>query len=685
MKSLSMNEKKAKFSTGFMTEAGTKITSRGYFGSVEQAGLACWIVAEQVDALEDKESAKIAVERILGNFSRGPSMAKAKIKEYLLDAHQKLKDESKTEMLKANLVMVVTDYAKAVWTVIGNVRLYHFREGRFSFRSKDQTIAQVMVDSGLLAEDEVNQREERNNLINYLGGITEFKPFISEPFHLQDGDVLLLCNSGVWEKIKNAEIVDCLRHTSEPREFMTAVKSAGLVQGSPGLKNYTMGVIFTQQVWSENNSLDYRKVIFTKLQKSLQRIITSVFKSASKIVFALQRVRTKKATAIGNHIARLEEPKGINVKTTGTGSTTRVGLDLAINSDPIRMKNEEVILPTQFVTEAQISRDVRSKNDGVILPSHLAHEEIKEINVRVKDAVMVGKSSPKKVTNLSLSPIKMANITTKTNGMKCIDSLGLAQWLVIKVAKLTTLPLRFDAISHKKVSLCCLALLVIISFGWLFNQRVAAIKTQKTLEAQRQIMRSQQRTPADHEHSGDQMANDGLYQAALLEYQAALQVLEQLRDSERQARLAKKAEVAGLIIDGDNFTGAGEYDAALQAYVKADLYAAGIDCLQNGLTKKIAWIQQRIVLSNLESTGDEEVNRENYLGARGQYQAALQVANQIACSERVIVLTEKLTQIEQKLAELTRRKAAAINGKIATRRKAKTLYLKKTGGIKNKA
>jgi serine/threonine protein phosphatase PrpC len=267
-----MKEKETKFLTGFWAEAGEKSTTKGYFGAVEQQGLACWIVADRVDVYETKDSAKIAVERISDHFFQNPTMVKAKIKEYLLDAHQKLKAESKYEMLKASLVMVVTDYSRVVWAVVGNVRLYHFREGQFSFRSKDQTIAQVMVDSGVLDEDEVNQREERNNLINYLGGNTEFKPFISEPYRLQDGDVLLLCNSGLWEKMQSTEMVDVLARVQNPQAFLAQLKAVALAKGNPGIKSYTMGAVFAQKVLVMNHGINYREMI-TQSLKLLAKLI----------------------------------------------------------------------------------------------------------------------------------------------------------------------------------------------------------------------------------------------------------------------------------------------------------------------------------------------------------------------------------------------------------------------------
>jgi serine/threonine protein phosphatase PrpC len=278
--SMSMEPIKSEFIAGFLDQTGKKPNNKGYYGLVELPELACWIVADRVDSCVAKDSAQIAIEHIIGNFSKQPTISRRKIKEYLNAAHQKLKNESSYEMLKAGLVMAVTDYSKVIWAVIGNVRLYHFRQGKFNFRSKDQTIAQLMLDSGNLSEDEVNEREERNNLINYLGGATEFKPYISEPFRLQEGDVLLLCSMGIWEKMKNSEIAVLVNQTEDPKIFIAKLQAALAVKKTKGSKNYTVTAIFVKRIGIDKTG-NYRQIIFKVWQDNLAKVRNLITKITS--------------------------------------------------------------------------------------------------------------------------------------------------------------------------------------------------------------------------------------------------------------------------------------------------------------------------------------------------------------------------------------------------------------------
>ncbi|HYH02271.1 MAG TPA: hypothetical protein VEC37_04165, partial [Bacillota bacterium] len=206
-----------------------------------------------IDKSETQDSAKLAVEQILNDFKHKPAMSKLKIRQYLNQAHEKLKDESKNIRLKVSLVMLVTDYSKIIWAVTGNLRLYHFRGGAFNFRSKDLSIAQLMIDSGNLTEDEVNKREERNNILGFMGSSTDFVPSISEIYRLQDGDSILLCNIGLWENFKNSELTAALETAAQPDRFLIKLQQDLLDKKPKGLKNYTAGAISFRRVFQENS------------------------------------------------------------------------------------------------------------------------------------------------------------------------------------------------------------------------------------------------------------------------------------------------------------------------------------------------------------------------------------------------------------------------------------------------
>ncbi|GJM71791.1 hypothetical protein HMSSN036_40070 [Paenibacillus macerans] len=173
-------EGEQRFKTAFVSEAGSHFDNRDYFAFVELDDMACYVIADGLDLDKEVRSAQMAVEVILESFMEKPSMSRRKIRQDLEAAHEWLKFESRRVRLKASVLVVVTDYTRMVWATCGNARLYQFRGGRVNLRSKDQSLTQLMLDQGRLAEDRNHNHEERGNLLNYMGRPDRFEPYVSD-------------------------------------------------------------------------------------------------------------------------------------------------------------------------------------------------------------------------------------------------------------------------------------------------------------------------------------------------------------------------------------------------------------------------------------------------------------------------------------------------------------------------
>lgn len=94
---------------------------------------------------------------------------------------------------------------------VGDSRLYVFRKGELLQRSKDHTHVQRLVDMGVITLDEARHHPDSNVLVQALGGgrgaQAEFAPSrVAAPFTLQQGDVVLLCSDGLYDRIDDDEI-----------------------------------------------------------------------------------------------------------------------------------------------------------------------------------------------------------------------------------------------------------------------------------------------------------------------------------------------------------------------------------------------------------------------------------------------------------------------------------------------
>ncbi|MDP4180314.1 MAG: serine/threonine protein phosphatase [Bacillota bacterium] len=272
-----MRKNSIEFKTGFTSEAGTYRTNKDFFAYVELDDIACYIAADGIDSDEEVRSAELAVNSFFECFMEKPTMSRRKIKNYIMEVHKTLIGNSTSVRLKASMIILVTDYTNMIWAVAGNARLYFFRNGGYSFRSKDQSVTQMMVDAGKVSEEECNFHDERNNLTSFMGQAKGFKPYISKKVKLSDGDSAILCTSGFWENIDNLDLVDALKEGKEPNEVICELEDIFLSRQNKVINNYTLAALFMNKVYKEGPKQDKR----IKMAKKIGMILVPIIIVAS--------------------------------------------------------------------------------------------------------------------------------------------------------------------------------------------------------------------------------------------------------------------------------------------------------------------------------------------------------------------------------------------------------------------
>lgn len=219
-----MRRLNSKFSTKFISEAGTKNINKDYFGFVTLDNYACWAIAESYDNDTEVISAQLAVETVLDLFTKKPTMSKRKIKNYIREAHNQLKEQSEKYQLKASILVVVTDYTKLMYALVGNCRLHIFRGNNPFIKSEDQTLYQQMIRDGQTPDDGVSGIEESRNLFYFLGKQGRIRIFASRKIKMHDEDIVLLTTWGFWEKITLIEMIDALENVKVQRTMLMSFK-----------------------------------------------------------------------------------------------------------------------------------------------------------------------------------------------------------------------------------------------------------------------------------------------------------------------------------------------------------------------------------------------------------------------------------------------------------------------------
>ena len=113
----------------------------------------------------------------------------------------------------AVVALVVDSLLCAAW--LGDSRCYVIGPNRIHRLTRDHSVAQEIADSGLIsASDSIPQ----HTITQYLGKATELSIGIRF-YHLNPGDVVLLCSDGFTDRLSDAQIAHCVRTRSRAGDF----------------------------------------------------------------------------------------------------------------------------------------------------------------------------------------------------------------------------------------------------------------------------------------------------------------------------------------------------------------------------------------------------------------------------------------------------------------------------------
>jgi protein phosphatase len=154
--------------------------------------------------------------------------------------HEVLRGESEQEYGgkggATTLTMVAALWPRAYLVQVGDSRCYRMRDGQLELMSKDQTVAQALVDSGALSQVEARRSPLSGVLASALCG-SEASPQ-TRTVEIRWGDVMLLCTDGLTKHVTDAEIEGELRQIQSSEESCRKLVKLALERG--GTDNVTV-------------------------------------------------------------------------------------------------------------------------------------------------------------------------------------------------------------------------------------------------------------------------------------------------------------------------------------------------------------------------------------------------------------------------------------------------------------
>ena len=251
-----MRKDEAKFITEFLSEAGTKAENNDYFGYVLLDNYAIWAVADGFDEEEGaKVAARIAVESAIEYFMLRPRFNYDVIKEMMDYANLKVKEKQeetqKYSLMHTSLLIVISNYNSILYGNIGNTRFYHIRGGYIISQSRDDTIAQLLVDEEALNVSDMRFHRQRNDLLQAIGDFGKIKPnIIKKPVELMEKDVFCLTTVGFWENIDEHDMENDLSRFEDKKQWLNSLEKRILASLRDNIENYTIAQVEVSAVAS---------------------------------------------------------------------------------------------------------------------------------------------------------------------------------------------------------------------------------------------------------------------------------------------------------------------------------------------------------------------------------------------------------------------------------------------------
>jgi protein phosphatase len=156
-------------------------------------------------------------------------------------AHAAVKAEAATSSSSAGMATTLT-LAFVIWPAVyvvqvGDSRCYRFLNGSLQQITRDQTMAQALVDQGVLAADKAAHTPFSNVLVSSIGGESAM-PEVSR-FDISDrNSVLLLCSDGLTKHVTDAEIAERMGAMTSSEQLCRSLLELALERG--GTDNITI-------------------------------------------------------------------------------------------------------------------------------------------------------------------------------------------------------------------------------------------------------------------------------------------------------------------------------------------------------------------------------------------------------------------------------------------------------------
>jgi serine/threonine protein phosphatase PrpC len=193
------------------------------------------------------EAARRAVTRIEAELSApGARFSARALTAAIAAAHADVRDDDEAQTAQQRMHSTVVALwldpqgERALWSHVGDSRLYRVRHGRVDAVTVDDSVVQRLVHAGIITAEQARVHPQKNQLLAALGIEGELSPHtLSQAVDVLEGDAFLLCSDGWWDHFEPPDVASELAAARSPADWLDGMKLHIAAQQRPRQDNYS--------------------------------------------------------------------------------------------------------------------------------------------------------------------------------------------------------------------------------------------------------------------------------------------------------------------------------------------------------------------------------------------------------------------------------------------------------------
>lgn len=123
----------------------------------------------------------------------------------------------------------------------GDSRVYHIRDGKILFQTKDHSYVQDLIDSGFISSDEAKFHPKKNLITRAIKGSLKLAQLdVNLIYDIRENDFFMLCTDGILEGLSEKHIIENFKNKIELTKIKEIIDIACLENSED---NYTAVLI----------------------------------------------------------------------------------------------------------------------------------------------------------------------------------------------------------------------------------------------------------------------------------------------------------------------------------------------------------------------------------------------------------------------------------------------------------